>query len=158
MNRRAFLPLMLGLSGCATCQAQLASNAPKDHVISMKQDDGGVIAGLVHQARFTWPPVRTRFELGLPKGNVLFVSLQLVDSDQRRETVFIRVLSLSGDRIKGMIASDLESVHGFKAGQTLEFAESAILDWTISRPDGSEEGNLIGKYLESRETRSKEHS
>jgi hypothetical protein len=33
--------------------------------------------------------------------------------------------------------------------QSITVPESEVLDWTIARPDGSEEGNFIGKYLDS---------
>lgn len=30
----------------------------------------------------------------------------------------------------------------------ISFAESMLIDWTISKPDGTEEGNYIGKFLD----------
>ena len=27
--------------------------------------------------------------------------------------------------------------------------ESDVLDWTISKPDGTEEGNFVGKFLDT---------
>jgi hypothetical protein len=40
-------------------------------------------------------------------------------------------------------------VQGFHKGQHITVKESEILDWCISNPDGSEDGNLIGKYIDS---------
>ena len=31
----------------------------------------------------------------------------------------------------------------------IEFNEKDILDWLIAKPDGSEEGNFIGKFLDT---------
>jgi hypothetical protein len=33
------------------------------------------------------------------------------------------------------------------------FQESELVDWLISRPDGSEEGNVVGKFLDERNAR-----
>jgi hypothetical protein len=40
-------------------------------------------------------------------------------------------------------------VSGFKLGQTYTFNESDLIDWFISKPDGSEEGNVVGKFLDT---------
>jgi hypothetical protein len=29
------------------------------------------------------------------------------------------------------------------------FAETEVMDWLISHPDGSEEGNFVGKFLDT---------
>jgi hypothetical protein len=40
-------------------------------------------------------------------------------------------------------------VKGYKHGDEYKFPESEVLDWTISKPDGTEEGNFIGKFFDS---------
>jgi len=46
--------------------------------------------------------------------------------------------------IAAVIANKIEYVMGFKQGMGYKLNES----WTISKPDGSEDRNLIGKYLD----------
>jgi len=40
-------------------------------------------------------------------------------------------------------------VTGYKHGDTYSFPEADLLDWTISKPDGTEEGNFVGKFLDT---------
>lgn len=39
-------------------------------------------------------------------------------------------------------------VTGYKRGDPHDLPEAEIVDWLISRPDGSEEGNVVGKFLD----------
>ncbi|MBK7538639.1 MAG: hypothetical protein IPI49_25370 [Myxococcales bacterium] len=36
-----------------------------------------------------------------------------------------------------------------QVGDPVQFSEQEVEDWTISRPDGSEEGNVVGKFLDT---------
>lgn len=56
--------------------------------------------------------------------------------------------SVRGDSIHGHIDSNLDFVRGYRVGQPIVLSTDAVLDWTVSRPDGTEEGNRIGKYLD----------
>lgn len=70
-------------------------------------------------------------------------------SPGREETVFVQVQRIEGDQITGRIASNILSVRGYKAGDTYTLSERDLIDWVITRPDGSEEGNLVGKFLDT---------
>ena len=48
--------------------------------------------------------------------------------------------------VSGIISNVIRTVSGFQNGQRYEFSESEIYDWLITKPDGSEEGNYVGKY------------
>jgi len=39
-------------------------------------------------------------------------------------------------------------VNGYRRGDAHEYPEEELIDWLISRPDGSEEGNVVGKFLD----------
>jgi hypothetical protein len=65
------------------------------------------------------------------------------------EQVFIRVAHIDGDRITGNIASQIQLVVGFRPGQTHSFVDADLVDWLITKPDGSEEGNVVGKFLDT---------
>ena len=68
----------------------------------------------------------------------------------RVEAVFVTVTGIKGDQITGHIDSDVRGVAGYKAGDSYTLSERDIVDWVIIRPDGSEEGNVVGKFLEER--------
>lgn len=105
-------------------------------------------APLVDSARRTWPAVRKRFQQGLPADQALFVMTRLGDADGRFEQIFLQVGKIDGETIEGSIASDLMVVKGFKYGDPYTIGEADLLDWSITHPDGSEEGNVVGKFLD----------
>ena len=49
----------------------------------------------------------------------------------------------------GRIDSDVRAVSGYKAGDSYTLPEKDLIDWVIVRPDGSEEGNVVGKFLDT---------
>lgn len=167
------LPLLLRLAllGClltgtaSLAQAQhrppssgpRSAHAPTDQPLAFAATDGArrlrefdaQIAGAVKQAHTTLPGVKKRFREGLPQEHVLFLTTRLYDANGTFEQVFIRVREWSGSTVQGIIANELLTVQSFTQGQQITFPEKAVLDWTISLPDGSEEGNFVGKLLDS---------
>jgi hypothetical protein len=107
------------------------------------------IAPYIAEARATYPAAKKRFLAGLPRGNTFSVRLPLVDAGGKREDSFVTVESIMDGEITGTIASDLNLITEFKQGQRITFPESKIDNWVIVRPDGSEEGNPVGKFLDS---------
>jgi Uncharacterized protein conserved in bacteria (DUF2314) len=105
----------------------------------------------IAQARATWPAARQRYLAGLPPRHTFFVTALLVDREDRREQVFIVVDSIGAGRIKGRIWNRVEVVHGFRLGDRYSFPESELRDWMIAKPDGTEEGNFVGKFLDTYE-------
>ena len=103
----------------------------------------------VEQARATWPAAHDRFRAGLPPHHTLFVTTRLSDATGREEQVFIAVGSIANGTIGGTIASQIGLVQGYRYGQSYAFPESALVDWMVARPDGSEEGNVVGKFMDS---------
>ena len=153
MNCHAFLATLL-LAGSATAQEpHLAPNAPKDQPQTLDSARwarlDSAIAPLVVQARRTYPTVKQRYLQGLPHGESLFLTTLLRDSAGNREQVFIAVDSIRGRQIYGRIWSDISTVRGFRLHQPYTLSEDALLDWLISKPDGSEEGNVVGKFLDT---------
>jgi hypothetical protein len=129
---------------------KLADNAPQDqpktgrHTPEQEQR----IAELSKQSMAKFPDAKARFNRGLPAGEHMFVTTTL-SSPGKTESVFIAVTKIAKGKVSGTIASDIINVTGFAAGQAYELPESAITDWMIAKPDGSEEGNLVGKYLDT---------
>jgi hypothetical protein len=106
------------------------------------------IAPYVAKARATYPGAKTRFLAGLPKGHEFLVRIQLTDPDGSGEDSFVKVEKIEGGIITGSIESKLDLVKHYKTGQRMSFPESRIDNWMISNPDGPEEGNYVGKFLD----------
>jgi len=147
---------VLVLPACHTAGPadKLAPNAPSDRTIVSKttsdlEAQHAELEPCVTTARATWRQVKQRYLAGLPQGHVLSVTVRLHDARGKEEQAFLVVDRLRGTRIEGRIANEIQLVEGFKYGQHHEVDELDIIDWTISLPDGSEEGNLVGKHLET---------
>jgi len=129
---------------------KLADNAPKDKPTKMRgtPEQEAKIASLEAEAKTTYPGAKARYLKGLPPGEHFFVTTMLT-SPGRQESVFISVTRITDGKVSGTIASDILQVSGYKAGDAYELPESAISDWLIAKADGSEEGNVVGKYLDT---------
>ena len=161
---RFFLVASL-LAGGTTAYAQQApantargaANAPVDRPISVGENAPDAtlneldrrIAPAVKQARATLPQVKKRFLAGLPAGQALFLTTRISDPNGLIEQVFVRVAQWQGTKVQGTIANELNVVKTYQPDQLITFSESAILDWTVSQPDGTEEGNFVGKLLDA---------
>jgi hypothetical protein len=111
------------------------------------------IAPLVVQARQTYPAARDRFRRGLPPNQSFFVVTELRDAAGHRERVFVAVDSILPDsgaapRVAGRIWNEIRLVSGYALFQPYTLPERDVMDWLITRPDGTEEGNLIGNFID----------
>ena len=149
------------LAGCAGTghrqQGALAPNAPADRPGTVRADSPDeafshwqtLTAPHSQEALATYPGARQRYLKGLPAGENFFVTIILRDPARRFEQVFILVGGIEGGAVTGRIASDILAVDGYRRGATLTFRETEVVDWLISKPDGSEEGNFVGKFLDT---------
>ena len=103
----------------------------------------------VQQARDSYPAAKQRFLGGLPPRETFFVTVRLSDSLEHHEQVFVAVDSIVGDRIAGRLWSQIDLVRGFRLRQPYVTTEREIVDWLIAKPDGTEEGNIVGKFLDT---------
>jgi|KBSSwiStaDraftv2_1062776.scaffolds.fasta_scaffold475167_2 hypothetical protein len=135
----------------------VAPNAPRDRTLAMDScilaAAEKAIAPLTIEAKVTYPGAKARFQKGLPPKHSLFVVTHLRDSLGKFERVFIAVDSIRDSvggsaRIFGRIWNQITLVRGYRLYQAYALPEAELLDWLISRPDGSEEGNLIGNFLD----------
>jgi hypothetical protein len=105
------------------------------------------------RATQTFPAVRSRFLTGQLAGSELYVTTRLRDSQGRTEQVFVRVDSIGRDSVFGRVASDVTLVVGLENGSSYHLKTSEMLDWTVVAGNGEEEGNFVGKFLDSLRTR-----
>jgi hypothetical protein len=135
----------------------LAPNAPKDrpvHFADAESDEAlarwhALVAPHIEQARSTYPEAKRRYLAGLPPKHTFFVTTLLRDQQGHFENVFVVVDEIANEKVTGRISTDMSLVRGYHHGQTLAFPEAEVIDWLISKPDGSEEGNYVGKFLDT---------
>jgi hypothetical protein len=154
-KRSRLLPslALLVLSCFSSLASNAQNNAPPDKPVAttdeQRQKLESAIAPYVKKARQTLPGAKKKYLAGLPPGQIFYVTVRLYDPSGTSEQVFVKVTSWKLDSIQGMIASDLTLLHNHAKGEKITCRESAILDWTISKPDGTEEGNFVGKFLDT---------
>jgi len=110
-----------------------------------------VMAPYVAQARASYPDVRARFLAGLPSDQELLVVARLRDSANRVEQVFVSVDMIQHGSVTGHIAGEVQTVTGYANGDWYILPEAEIVDWVIIHSvhsGGSEEGNVVGKFLD----------
>jgi uncharacterized protein DUF2314 len=119
----------------------IAPNAPKDKPVSAEASQveqmEAAIKPYIAKAKATYPQAKARFLSGLPPRHTFFVTTRLHDSSKRFEQVFIAVSEIKDGRISGIIASEIHLVSGYREGDAYTFPESDLIDWTISKPDGT---------------------
>lgn len=152
------IAFMLGAFSVAISQQPkqeiyVAPNAPKDKPVKAGESEAeqieAAIKPYIEKARTTYPQAKARFLSGLPPRHTFFITTRLRDSSNRFEQVFIAVKEIKDGKINGVIASEVRLVSGYVEGDKYSFPETELIDWTISRPDGTEEGNVVGNFLDS---------
>jgi hypothetical protein len=131
----------------------LSPDAPQDQPVHASgkadaEEYRAAIAPYVEKGRKSYPEAKKRYLAGLPAGHHFFAVTNLRDGSGTSEQVFVAVAGIKDGRITGRIASDVIGVKRFKNGDPYTFPESELVDWLITRPDGSEEGNVVGKFLD----------
>jgi hypothetical protein len=122
-------------------QVQVQADAIKQFEESLKP--------YIEKARKTYPEVKQRFLQGLPRGYHFSITTRIYDEQGRYEQAFVGVKEIKDGVIKGVIESEMNFVTKYKEGDAYSFPEKELIDWTIVRPDRSEEGNVVGKYIDS---------
>ena len=151
---KTLLPVVLALVTFSTVaqEPHLSPDAPRDKpALYGSQDIGALesaIAPYVAEAKSTYPAAKARFVAELPQGQYFFVTTRLHDKTGAFEQVFIAVQSIRDGVITGQIAGDINLVSGYKNGDPYVLPETELLDWLITHPDGSEEGNVVGKFMD----------
>jgi hypothetical protein len=130
----------------------LAQNAPEDCNAEMTAESlNDVVEKLSPAALQTWPAAKKRFLDGLPERHSLFVTLLVSEPDTGSEYLFIAVDKIVDDKIRGRVWNEVHVVKSLYYRASIEIPEGAISDWLISKPDGSEDGNIVGKYIDTLE-------
>jgi uncharacterized protein YegJ (DUF2314 family) len=136
---------------------QPSPTPPQDQTFSVNSEEiekfEAAMKPYIEKARKTYPEARTRYLAGLPAKHAFYVTTRLHDKQGHYEQVFIAVREIRGETIKGVIASELEFITDYRRGESYSFPEAELIDWTIVKPDGTEEGNFVGKFLDEYQKR-----
>jgi uncharacterized protein YegJ (DUF2314 family) len=151
--------IILLMTGCTSTRPHTtaaSSIAPQDQPVAWTNLAAAksAIAPYVAQARATYPQAKQRYLAGLPADQAFFVTVELKDDNGLSERVFLAVDRIEEGNIAGRIWNDVALVQGYALHQPYTVAEADIQDWLIAHRDGTEEGNFVGKYLDSKAGRS----
>ncbi|SRR6266513_1058724 len=155
MNQRRPLTLALFLLASVPSLSPVPAQnkSPQDKLVAANAEQvkkfEAAIAPYVKKARKALPEAKKKYLAGLPQNQIFYVTIKLYDSSKTYEQVFVRVTSWKGESIQGILQSNLSIIRNHSKGEKLSCHESEILDWTISKPDGTEEGNIVGKFLDT---------
>jgi hypothetical protein len=151
---RAVLACAVLAGPLAAQDGHIAPNAPRDQPLTASTGSDAMrmffaMEPYIAHARASWPDAKRRFVAGLPRQYSFFVTTRLRDATGRIEQAFVAVDSVSADRVYGRIGSRIIIVDGYQLGQPYDLHESDLIDWMIARPDGTAEGNIVGRFLDT---------
>lgn len=152
---RFVLFVLLSAASCLTFSQvpTLSPNAPEDKPQLITENEASAykaaIAPYIAEAKKTYPDAKARFLHGLPPDEDFYITTRLHDHFGKVEQVFVAVKSIKDGVVSGYIASNINMVAGYTTGGLYSFPESQLVDWLVTRADGSEEGNYVGKFLDT---------
>ena len=111
------------------------------------------IAPYVAKARASYPASKKRFLRGLPPGysfTVYFRAHQSADKSHKEavEDLYVIVDAIKDGKIYGRINNRPLALTKYRLGTPVRFSESRIMNWVVLRPDGSEESNELGNFID----------
>ena len=134
------------------------SGAPPDTPQSLRGDKAleayeRAIAPYVAKARASYPAAKKRFQRGLPPGykfTVYFRAYQSAHKSHKeaKEDLYAIVDAIKDGKVYGRINNKPLGLTKYRLGDRVIFPESRILSWVVLRPDGSEEANELGNFLD----------
>jgi hypothetical protein len=104
------------------------------------------LAEPLQQARRTLTQVRKRYTAGLANGEKCLVMVRVQASDTSFRQVQARVIGWRNGAVQALISPTPKATVADL--RPVSFPETAVLDWTILQPNGRQEGNFIGRYLD----------
>jgi uncharacterized protein YegJ (DUF2314 family) len=135
-------------------EAPAAEHPPDKPVSNAGQESfdalNKALAPYIAKGRATYPQAKKRFLAGLSAGQTFSVMKRLTEGNGAVfEDVFVYVDSIEDGMINGRIANELNLIKTRHQWDKISFPESEIMDWTIVHADGHEEGNVVGKFIDT---------
>ena len=145
---------LLGLGTARTAAAQAAAPV----VLTAATAPAGVrpalareataLADPVREALRTLPQAKKQFLAGLPDGDQFLLSVRVVASDTSFRQVSARVLGWRGTTVQALLLPAAGPATPAEP-TPVSFPEAAVVDWTLLRASGREEGNYVGRYTDT---------
>ncbi len=146
----AGMALLLTLPTIAQAPAPVvltAATAPAGVRPALARDETA-LADPVREALRTLPQAKKKFLAGLPLGDQFLLSVRVIATDTSFRQASARVLGWHGNTVQALLLPPADAAP--KAEPTpVSFPETAVVDWTLLRASGREEGNYVGRYIDT---------
>ena len=145
--------LILGNAKTAAAQAAApvvltAATAPAGVRPALARDQTA-LADPVREALRTLPQAKKKFLAGLPDGDQFLLSVRVVASDTSFRQASARVLGWRGTTVQALLLPAAADSATPAEPTPVSFPETAVVDWTLLRASGREEGNYVGRYTDT---------
>ena len=107
------------------------------------------LADPVREALRTLPQAKKKFLAGLPIGDQFLLSVRVAASDTSFRQASARVLGWRGNTVQALLLPAAADSAPPVEPTPVSFPETAVVDWTLLRASGREEGNYVGRYNET---------
>ena len=152
------LPLRVGaavllafsaLAQVPTTVVLTAATAPATLRPALARDETA-LADPVREALRTLPQAKKKFLAGLPIGDQFLLSVRVIATDTSFRQALARVLGWHGNTVQALLLPETTAAATTPTEPTpVTFPETAVLDWTLLRASGREEGNYVGRYADT---------
>ena len=151
------LPLLASilLGNAKTVSAQVAApvvltaaTAPAGVRPALTRDQTA-LADPVREALRTLPQAKKKFLAGLPAGDQFLLSVRVAASDTSFRQASARVLGWRGNTVQALLLPAAADSATPVEPTPVSFPEAAVVDWTLLRASGREEGNYVGRYTDT---------
>ncbi|SFQ75779.1 hypothetical protein [Hymenobacter arizonensis] len=150
------LPL---LAGAALLPWPVAAQGSTPVVLTVASAPAGVRPALVRdevafadpirEAQRTLPQAKKRFLAGLAHGDQFLLVVRVMATDTSFRQASARVLGWHGNRVQALLLPEAAGSASSAEPVPVSFPETAVVDWTLRRASGREEGNYVGRYLDT---------
>ena len=111
--------------------------------------DQTALADPVREALRTLPQAKKKFLAGLPAGDQFLLSVRVAASDTSFRQASARVLGWRGNTVQALLLPEAADSATPAEPMPVSFPETAVVDWTLLRASGREEGNYVGRYTDT---------
>jgi len=144
--------LVLGNAEIALAQAAApvvltAATAPAGVRPALARNETA-LADPVREALRTLPQAKKKFLAGLPEGDQFLLSVRVVATDTSFRQASARVLGWRGNTVQALLLPAATDSAMPAEPTPVSFPETAVVDWTLLRASGREEGNYVGRYTD----------
>jgi hypothetical protein len=109
------------------------------------------IASYIAAGVGSYPAAKKRYENGLPRTDRFYVVARLARGAGICAMAVVRVSGIDEQNgtVNGRIENEIDGRLGYHEKDEITVPESAVIDWKIAHSDGSVEGDVVGKFLNS---------